>query len=63
MKMSREQYGDLKIVQYGHPALRQKAAPVRRSFEDLTELVERMMSLTSPGSAAWPSLPGLSTPT
>ncbi len=45
MKMSREQYGDLKIVQYGHPALREKAAPVRRSFKDLTELVERMMSL------------------
>ena len=45
MKMSREQYGDLQIVQYGHPALRQKAARVRRSCEDLAGLVERMMSL------------------
>jgi len=35
----------LRIVRYGHPALRQKAAPVGRVGAEVRELVERMAEL------------------
>ena len=43
--MGREQSEELKIVRYGHPALRRKAAPVRRAIGEVRDLVERMVEL------------------
>jgi peptide deformylase len=43
--MAIESPKDLTIVQYGHPALRQSAAPVRRVTGDVEALVVRMVEL------------------
>jgi len=38
-----EAQAELKIVRYGHPALRKKSAPVGRVTEEVKELVARML--------------------
>ncbi len=43
--MSRDHYDDLTIVRYGHPALREKAVPVRRVTDSVRRLIERMVEL------------------
>ena len=43
--MSHEPDTKLKIVQYGHPALRQQARRIQRPTEDIKRLVRRMIEL------------------
>ena len=43
--MSEKGKDDLKIVRYGHPALRQKARKVERVTADVKDLVRRMVEL------------------
>ena len=43
--MAAEHLSNLVIVQYGHPALRQKAARVSRVTSDVKDLVQRMVEL------------------
>ncbi|MCJ7822968.1 MAG: peptide deformylase, partial [Armatimonadetes bacterium] len=43
--MAEEAGGNLKIVKYGDPVLRQRAAPVRHVTDDVRALVERMVAV------------------
>jgi peptide deformylase len=43
--MAEESGRDLRIVKYGHPALRQRAAPVRRVTDDVRALVDRLVEV------------------
>jgi peptide deformylase len=43
--MAEESGRDLRIVKYGHPALRQRAAPVRRVTDDVRALVDRLVAV------------------